>query len=321
MHIRVTIKMIKKPKQIKKELDQYVIGQHDAKKKLSVAAYNHLKRINGHENRKNNLLFIGPTGCGKTYMVSVLSNIIDIPFLIVDATSFTSAGFHGRSVEEIVIDLIAMCDGNELLASKSIVFIDEIDKIKKSKNSDSEINNLGVQQSLLKLIEGSEVSYVSKKSVNGEADKKFNTKNILFICSGAFQGLKKIENQDLINFGMMPEFLGRFSSISKLDKLNKEDYKNILKESKDSILNEFKEWFESEKSELIVKEDAIDFIAEKAEEKDLGARGLHGILDDIFLDIQFELPSMIIKPHFFILDKESIENNKLKKGYRKNETV
>ena len=313
--------MIKKPKQIKKELDDYVIGQHDAKKKLSVAAYNHLKRINGHENRKNNLLFIGPTGCGKTYMVSTLSKIINVPFLIVDATSFTSAGFQGRSVEEIVIDLMTMCDGNEIKASKSIVFIDEIDKIKKSKNSDSEINNLGVQQSLLKLIEGSEVSYVSKNSINGEADKKFNTKNILFICSGAFHGLEEVSSDKIIDFGIMPEFLGRFSSISKLDKLNKEDYKNILKESKDSILNEFKEWFKSEKSELVVKEDAIDLIAEKAEEKDLGARGLHGILDDIFLDIQFELPSMIVRPDFFILDKESIEINKLKKGYKKNETI
>ena len=312
---------IKKPKEIKRELDQYVIGQDDAKKKLSVSAYNHMKRIAGHNGRKNNLLFVGPTGCGKTYMVSTLSKIIDIKFLTVDATSFTSAGYQGRSVEEIIIDLISICDGNEIEASKSIVYIDEIDKIKKSKNIDTEVNTTGVQQSLLKLIEGSEVSYVSKNSVNGECDKKFHTKDVLFICSGAFHGLEEVDNTSLIDFGMMPEFLGRFSSVSKLDKLNKEDYKRILLYSKDSILSDFKQWFTSEKSMLIVKQDAVDFIAEKAEEKDLGARGLHGILDDIFLDIQFELPSMITRPDYFVLDKEAIEKKELKKGYRKNGSV
>lgn len=312
---------IKKPKEIKRELDQYVIGQDDAKKKLSVSAYNHMKRIAGHNGRKNNLLFVGPTGCGKTYMVSTLSKIIDIKFLTVDATSFTSAGYQGRSVEEIIIDLISICDGNEIEASKSIVYIDEIDKIKKSKNIDTEVNTTGVQQSLLKLIEGSEVSYVSKNSVNGECDKKFHTKDVLFICSGAFYGLEEVDNTSLIDFGMMPEFLGRFSSVSKLDKLNKEDYKRILLYSKDSILSDFKQWFTSEKSMLIVKQDAVDFIAEKAEEKDLGARGLHGILDDIFLDIQFELPSMITRPDYFVLDKEAIEKKELKKGYKKNGSV
>lgn len=312
--------MIKKPKQIKQELDKYVIGQNDAKKKLSVAAYNHLKRVNGQGCKKNNLLFIGPTGCGKTYMVSKLSKIIDTPFLTVDATSFTSAGYEGRSVEEIVTDLIFICEDNQKKAEKSIVYIDEIDKVRKN-NKDSDVNGAGVQQSLLKLIEGFEVSYASKRSRNGECDSKFDTKNILFICSGAFEGLEDFDTKSLIEFGMMPEFLGRFSSVSKLEKLNKEDYKQILLHSKDSILVEFKNWFKSENCELIVSNDAIDFIAEKAEQKGLGARGLHGILDDIFLDIQFELPSMIIKPHFFLLDKEAIEKNKLKRGYRKNENL
>lgn len=306
---------IKKPKQIKEELDLYVIGQEDAKKKLCVAAYNHLKRIKGIKGRKNNLLFIGPTGCGKTYMVSKLSEIIKIPFLTVDATSFTSAGYQGRSVEEIVIDLISICEGDELKAQKSIVYIDEIDKIKKSfSTTSSDVNGAGVQQSLLKLIEGSDISYVSKNSVNGECDKKFDTKNVLFICSGAFEGLKDIETSSLVEFGMMPEFLGRFSSVSELDQLGKEDYKRILKESKDSVLLDFINWFRSEGCYLVVKEDAIDFIADKAEEKKLGARGLHGILDDIFLEIQFELPSMIVKPRYFTLDKEAIQNNKLKVG-------
>lgn len=311
---------MKKPKEIKKELDKYVIGQEDAKKKLSVAAYNHLKRIKGQKCRKNNLLFVGPTGCGKTYMVSKLSDIIDIPFLTVDATSFTSAGYEGRSVEEIVIDLLDICDGDDEKAEKSIVYIDEIDKIKKN-NTDSDVNGVGVQQSLLKLIEGFEVSYTPRDSMRNQSDKKFNTKNVLFICSGAFDGLENVDTKNLINFGMMPEFLGRFSSVSELKKLEKEDYKQILLHSKDSILIDFKKWFESENTELIIKDDAIDFIAEKAEEKDLGARGLHGILDDIFLDIQFELPSMLIKPHYFLLDKEAIEKNKLKKGYRKNENL
>lgn len=307
---------MKTPKQIKQELDRYVIGQDDAKKKISVAAYNHLKRIAGFKNKKNNLLFAGPTGCGKTYMVSTLSKIINVNFLTVDATSFTAAGYQGRSVEEIVIDLMVLCndDGNE--ASKSIVFIDEIDKLRKSKVSLSDVNNLGVQQALLKLIEGSEISYISRRSVGGEYDKKFNTKDILFICSGAFHGLEDFSVDGLVNYGMMPEFIGRFSSICQLKKLEKSDYIDILKNSKDSVLNSFKEWFSAEKCTLIIKDDAIEYIADQAIAKNLGARGLHGVLDDIFLEAQFEIPSMSKKPDFFILDKQAVIEKKIKYLYK-----
>lgn len=307
--------ILKTPKQIKKKLDEYIIGQHEAKKKLSVAAYNHLKRLVGFKGKKNNLLFVGPTGCGKTYMVSKLSNIIKVPFLSVDATRFTSAGYQGREVVDIIMDLMVLCDDDQDKAEKAIVFIDEIDKIKKS-NSESDVNGAGVQQALLKLIENSEIPYTSKKSKNGECDSKFNTGDVLFICSGAFEGLKEFSTMSLIDFGMMPEFMGRFSSICELKKLEKEDYIEILKNSKDSILNTFKDWFKGEDSELIVKDDAIDYIADKAIEADLGARGLHGVLDDIFLEIQFEIPSMKKKPDFVILDKQSIIENKVKIIYR-----
>lgn len=303
---------MKTPEQIKKELDEYVIGHDKTKKAMSVAAYNHFKRLAGYNLKKSNVLLIGPTGCGKTYLVSILAKILGVKFLTSDATQFTSAGYQGRSVEELITDLIGICDGDEKKASKAIIYIDEIDKLRKkdSGGSGPDVNGLGVQQSLLKLLEGSEVPYVSRNSMNGEYDKKMNTKDILFICSGAFVDLESTSIPHLTEFGMIPEFLGRFPIITQLQELKFEDYKKILKDSKGSILNSFKEWFSSENIELLVDDSALNMIAQKAIDKGLGARGLHSVLDEALLNAQFEAPSLEIKPKQFILDANVVMTGK-----------
>jgi ATP-dependent Clp protease ATP-binding subunit ClpX len=308
---------MKTPDQIKKELDEYVIGHDNTKKALAVAGYNHFKRLSGSNIKKSNILLIGPTGCGKTYMVSILAKILDVKFITSDATQFTSSGYQGRSVEEIITDLLALCDGEESVASKAIVYIDEIDKIKK-KTVDggmADIGGLGVQQALLKLLEGTEVPYISKYSQNGEYDKKMNTKDIMFICSGAFVGLKDNTIQSLTDFGMIPEFLGRFPVVTQLNNLKFDDYRKILRDSKGSILNSFKEWFESENIELVIEDSAINMIAQKAIDKGLGARGLHSVLDEALLNAQFEAPSFQIKPKKFILDSTVVLSGKSKWVY------
>jgi ATP-dependent Clp protease ATP-binding subunit ClpX len=299
---------MKTPDQIKKELDEYVIGHDRTKKAMSVAAYNHFKRMNGSSIKKSNVLLIGPTGCGKTYIVSILAKILGVNFLTSDATQFTSAGYQGRSVEELITDLIGICQGDERKAAKSIIYIDEIDKLRKKSvdGNQADVNGLGVQQSLLKLLEGSEVPYISKYSQNGEYDRKMNTKDIMFICSGAFVGLESTSIPHLVDFGMIPEFLGRFPVITQLQELKFDDYRKILKDSKGSILNSFKEWFSSEGIELIVEDSAINIIAQKAIEKGLGARGLHSVLDEALLNAQFEAPSLVTKPKQFILDSRAV---------------
>lgn len=305
---------MKTPEEIKKELDEYVIGHEKTKKSLAVAAYNHFKRMAGFSIKKSNVMLIGPTGCGKTYLVSILAKILNVNFLTSDATQFTSSGYQGRSVEELITDLIGLCEGDEKKASKAIIYIDEIDKLRKKSTDGSgpDVNGLGVQQSLLKLLEGSDVPYISKHSMNGEYDKKMNTKDIMFICSGAFVGLKSPSIQDLTDFGMIPEFLGRFPIITQLQELQFNDYRKILRESKGSILNSFKEWFSSEGIELIVEDSAVDIIAQKAIQKGLGARGLHSILDEALLNAQFEAPSLKIKPKQFVLDGSVVLSGKPK---------
>jgi ATP-dependent Clp protease ATP-binding subunit ClpX len=303
---------MKTPEQIKKELDEYVIGHEKTKKSLSVAAYNHFKRMNGSSIKKSNVLLIGPTGCGKTYLVSILARILGVSFLTSDATQFTSSGYQGRSVEELITDLLGICEGDERKAAKSIIYIDEIDKIKKKTNQDggADVNGLGVQQSLLKLLEGSDVPYISKYSQNGEYDRKMDTKDIMFICSGAFVGLESATVPNLIDFGMIPEFLGRFPVITQLQELKFDDYRKILRDSKGSILNSFKEWFLSEGIELVVDDSAINIIAQKAIEKGLGARGLHSVLDEALLNAQFEVPSLEKKPSKFTLDSMVVMSGK-----------
>ena len=304
--------MKKTPEQIKKQLDEYVIGHEKAKKYLALAGYNHFKRISGTNIKKTNVLVIGPTGCGKTYMISILAEILQTGFMSVDSTQFSSSGYEGRDVEDIISDLVSKCQNDDDRASKSIVYIDEIDKIRKKNTTDGpDVNGLGVQQSLLKLLEGSDVPYISKYS-NGNYDKVLNTKNIMFVCSGAFVGLEDESIPSLIKYGMIPEFLGRFSVITKLNDLNLNDYKSILKDSKGSVLNSFTEWFTSENIELKIMDSAINLIAHKAIEKGLGARGLHSTLEEALLNAQYEAPSMENKPKCFILDSSVILSGKPK---------
>lgn len=301
-------KNIKTPEEIKNILDEYVIGHHQAKKYLAVAGYNHFKRMRGDKIKKTNVMIIGPTGCGKTYMISNLSQILGVPFITIDCTQLTASGYEGRNVEDMITELVNTCDGDEEKAEKSIIYLDEIDKLKK-KNTDNDVNGLGVQQALLKLIEGSDVAYSSGNS-GPSYDRKLNTKNILFIASGAFVDLENSETSSLIQYGMIPELIGRFSIITKLEELTLEDFKKILVESKGSILLSFREWFETEKIELIVMSDAIELLAVNALSKGLGARGLQGCLEEVLIDSQFEAPSMKQKPKQFILDSSVIINKK-----------
>ena len=300
--------ILKTPELIKKKLDEYVIGHDQAKKYLSVAGYNHHKRMRGDKIKKTNVMIIGPTGCGKTYMISNLADILGVPFITIDCTQLTASGYDGRNVEDMITELVSVCEGDEDRAEKSIIYLDEIDKLRK-KNTDNDVNGMGVQQALLKLIEGSDVAYSSGQS-GSSYDRKLNTKNILFIASGAFVGLENSETNELIRYGMIPELVGRFSIITKLADLNFEDFKKILTESKGSILLSFKEWFETEKIELIVMPDAIDLLAINALAKGLGARGLQGSLEEVLIDSQFEAPSMKHKPTQFILDASVIISKK-----------
>jgi ATP-dependent Clp protease ATP-binding subunit ClpX len=308
--------VIKTPQEIKQLLDEYVIGHEQSKKYLSVAAYNHYKRMRGDNIKKTNVMIIGPTGCGKTYLVSCLSDILQVPFITIDSTQLTASGYEGRSVEDIMTELVNACDGDETLAEYSIIYLDEIDKIKK-KNTENDVNGLGVQQALLKLVEGSDVVYTSESgnSQGKKHDSKINTKNMLFICSGAFVDLSNIETTSLIKYGMIPEFLGRFSIITKLNELTISNFKQILKDSKGSILNSFREWFSTEGIELIVTEDAINILANNAMAKGLGARGLQGSLEEVLIDAQFQAPSLTTKPRQFILDAHVMITKKPKWVY------
>lgn len=292
------------PKEVKAYLDLFVIGQENAKKALAVAAYNHFKRTQyGANIKKSNVLMIGPSGSGKTYTVQKLAEFLNTKFMSVDATQFTSAGYVGKDVTEIISELCAMCEFNDEVASKAIVYIDEIDKIRKKSNGDGspDVNGIGVQQSLLKLLEGSEIGY----EINN-IPRKLHTKDILFICSGAFVGTEGHKTEMLIKYGMIPEFLGRFSVVTSLDPLKAEDLKQILLTSKDSVLSSYEEWFKSENIELVIDSSAIDEIVKNALEKGLGARGLQNVLDNVFLTAQFEGPSMFPKPKKFVLNNWSV---------------
>jgi ATP-dependent Clp protease ATP-binding subunit ClpX len=297
------------PKHIKEYLDRYVIGQDQAKKALSVAAYNHNKRINlGGRLKKSNVLLIGPTGSGKTYMVTLLAKILKVKSISVDATQFTSSGYAGRDVNEIILELISSCEKDEIEAQRGIIHIDEIDKIKKKNTtSGADVNGIEVQQSLLKMIEGTEVSYPSTGSKNDPHDKKLDTSNIMFICSGAFVGLRDSTTESLVEFGMIPEFLGRFSTVATLNPLSFSDMKSIVTDAKGSILDSYREWFSSEGIELTISDDGLDHIVEKALAKNIGARGLHGAIDEVLLNAQFEAPGLDIKPKRLVITKNMVD--------------
>ena len=326
---------IPSPKEFKKILDDYVIGQEEAKKTLSVAVYNHYKRIAHEENvkkddveiQKSNILLLGPTGCGKTLLAKTLAKILNVPFAIADATTLTEAGYVGEDVENILLKLIQAADGDIEKAEKGIIYIDEIDKITRKTENPSitrDVSGEGVQQALLKIIEGTVASVPpqgGRKHPNQELIQ-INTENILIICGGAFEGLeniikdrtgekaigfgtqiksqkeidrteifKELLPQDLLKFGLIPEFIGRLPIIATLQDLDKEALLKILVEPKNSLIKQYQKLFEIDGVELVFEQEALDAIVDKAIERKTGARGLRSIIEDIMRDIMFDIPS------------------------------
>ena len=323
------IKDIPPPHRIKAMLDEYVIGQDRAKKVMSVAVYNHYKRVfapqeGNVEIEKSNMLMIGPTGSGKTYLVQTLARILDVPLAITDATSLTEAGYIGDDIESVVSKLLAAADNDVERAEHGIIFIDEIDKIAKKKNTNQrDVSGEAVQQGMLKLLEGSDIEVpVGANSKNAMVPlETINTRNILFICGGAFPDLadiikerlnktasigfqadlrdkydgdknllSQVTLEDLRTFGMVPEFLGRLPIIFTLESLTEEMLVEILKEPKNAILKQYKRLLELDEVKLEFDEDALWSIAKKALEKDTGARALRSIIEEFMLDIMYEIP-------------------------------
>ncbi len=323
------IKDIPAPHKIKASLDEYVVGQDHAKKVISVAVYNHYKRVitgtmDEIEIEKSNMLMIGPTGSGKTYLVKTLAKLLDVPLAIADATSLTEAGYIGDDIESVVSKLLAAADNDVEKAERGIIFIDEIDKIAKKKDTHSrDVSGESVQQGMLKLLEGSEVEVpVGANSKNAMVPlATINTRNILFICGGAFPDLEniikerltskssmgfgadlkdaykndkdilaKVAVEDLRKYGMIPEFLGRLPIMYALHGLDKENLVKILKEPKNAILKQYKKLLELDEVELIFDDEALGAIAEKAMKKDIGARALRSIIEEFMLDIMYEIP-------------------------------
>ncbi len=325
----IQLKDIPAPHKIKARLDEYVIGQEHAKKVISVAVYNHYKRVatntmDSIEIEKSNILMIGPTGSGKTYLVKTLARLLDVPLAITDATSLTEAGYIGDDIESVVSKLLAAADNDVEKAERGIIFIDEIDKIAKKKNNNSrDVSGESVQQGMLKLLEGAEVEVpVGATSKNAMVPlTTVNTRNILFICGGAFPDLEEIIKQrlskessigfnaqlrdefdkdkdilekatveDIKKFGMIPEFIGRLPIICTLSSMTKQMLVQILREPKNAILKQYQKLLELDEVKLEFDDGALEAIAEKAMERDTGARALRAIIEDFMLDIMYEIP-------------------------------
>ncbi|MDO4196347.1 MAG: ATP-dependent Clp protease ATP-binding subunit ClpX [Prevotellaceae bacterium] len=350
----VEIKNVPKPKEIKEYLDQYIIGQDDAKRYLSVAVYNHYKRLmqpkddSGVEIEKSNIIMVGSTGTGKTLLARTIAKLLEVPFTIVDATVFTEAGYVGEDVESILSRLLQVADYDVAKAERGIVFIDEIDKIARKSDNPSitrDVSGEGVQQGLLKLLEGTMVN-VPPKGGRKHPDQDYihvNTSNILFICGGAFDGIERkiaqrmnthvvgynsVQNtrqidkenlmqyilpQDLKSFGLIPEIIGRLPVLTYLNPLDREALRRILSEPKNSIVKQYQKLFEMDGIKLTFPDETLEYIVDKAVEYKLGARGLRSIVESVMMDAMFDIPSTRKKTFTVTLEyaKEQLDKARL----------